>query len=128
LADKRVIEFCLSVPDEEYLRDGVPRSLARRAFGARLPAEVANAIVRALQSPDWYEGIDKDLAAVRAEISQIARTAGADEVMDSAWLEDAVSSWPSEGWEREDVVMRYRHGLLYGLSVGHFMRRVAGTN
>ncbi len=128
LADKRVIEFCLSVPDEEYLRDGVPRSLARRAFGDRLPPEVANAIIRALQSPDWYEGIDKDLDAVRAEIAQIARTAGADAVINPTWLEDAVSSWPAEGWEREDVVMRYRHGLLYGLSVGHFMRRVAGTN
>jgi asparagine synthase (glutamine-hydrolysing) len=128
LADKRVIEFCLSVPDEEYLRDGVPRSLARRAFGDRLPSEVANAIVRALQSPDWYEGIDKDLESVRAEIAQIGRTEGVEKVMDLEWLEDAASSWPAGGWDREDVVMRYRHGLLYGLSVGHFVRRVAGTN
>lgn len=128
LADKRVVEFCLSVPDEEYLRDGVPRSLARRAFGARLPPEVANAIIRGLQSPDWYEGIEKDLGAVRAEIAQIARSAGAKTVIDAAWLEEAVSSWPTGGWERDDVIMRYRHGLLYGLSVGHFMRRVAGTN
>ncbi|HKP34745.1 MAG TPA: asparagine synthase-related protein [Sphingomicrobium sp.] len=128
LADKRVIEFCLSVPDEEYLRDGVPRSLARRAFGDRLPAEVTNATVRALQSPDWYEGLEKDWTAIRAEIAQIARSADVETVIDTAWLEESAASWPATGWEREDVIMRYRHGLLYGLSVGHFMRRVAGTN
>jgi asparagine synthase (glutamine-hydrolysing) len=127
-ADKRVIEFCLSVPDEEYIRDGVPRSLARRAFGGRMPAQVTNATVRGLQAPDWYEGLGNDLRAVRAEIDQIARSAGAEDAIDPAWLENALSSWPTGGWEREDVIMRYRHGLLYGLSVGHFMRRVAGTN
>jgi asparagine synthase (glutamine-hydrolysing) len=128
LADKRVIEFCLSAPDEEYLRDGVPRSLARRAFGDRMPSEVTNATVRGLQAADWYEGLGKDMAAVRTEIEQLSRTAGLEEAVDPQWLEEAAKSWPVEGWERDDVIMRYRHGLLYGLSVGHFMRRVAGTN
>ena len=128
LADKRVIEFCLSVPDEEYLRDGVPRSLARRAFGDRMPPEVTNATVRGLQAPDWYEGIGRDLRHVRSEIEQIARSSGGAGAIDPGWLEDALAAWPSDGWERDDVVMRYRHGLLYGLSAGHFMRRVAGTN
>jgi asparagine synthase (glutamine-hydrolysing) len=127
-ADKRVIEFCLSVPDEEYLRDGVPRSLARRAFGARMPAEVANATIRGLQAPDWYEGLGRDMGAVKAEIEHIARSSAGENAVDSAWLQDAVSSWPADGWDRDDVIMRYRHGLLYGLSVGHFMRKVAGTN
>lgn len=127
-ADKRVIEFCLSVPDEEYIRDGVPRSLARRAFGDRMPPEVTHATVRGLQAPDWYEGLGNDLGAVRSEIERIVRSAGAEAAIDPAWFEDALSSWPDGGWEREDVSMRYRHGLLYGLSVGHFIRRVAGTN
>jgi asparagine synthase (glutamine-hydrolysing) len=128
MADKRVIELSLSIPDEEYLRDGVPRSLARRAFGSRMPAEVTNATVRALQSPDWHEGMAKNLPAIREEIDLIARATEGDPVIDSGWLESALSSWPTSGWEQEEVVMRYRHGLLYGLSVGHFMRRVAGTN
>jgi asparagine synthase (glutamine-hydrolysing) len=128
MADKRVIEFSLSVPDEEYLRDGIPRSLARRAFGSRMPAEVTNATVRGLQSPDWFEGIGKDLSAIHKEIDHIARATEGDSIIDSAWLESALTSWPNSGWDKEEVIMRYRHGLLYGLSVGHFMRRVAGTN
>lgn len=128
MADKRVIELSLSIPDEEYIRDGVPRSLARRAFGSRMPPEVTNATVRALQSPDWYEGIANDLPAIRAEIDKIARATAGDPIIDSSWLDNAAVSFPNSGWNREEVVMRYRHGLLYGLSVGHFMRRVAGTN
>lgn len=127
-ADKRVVDFCLSVPPEEYIRDGMPRSLARRAFGDRLPDEVANAMVRGYQAPDWYEGLERDLPNVREELASIARCEEASTVMDVGWLEDAINSWPKDGWERDDIVMRYRTGVLQGLSVGHFMRKVSGTN
>ncbi|MGZ8311840.1 MAG: asparagine synthetase B family protein, partial [Allosphingosinicella sp.] len=39
-ADRRLVEFCLRVPMEQYLADGMPRSLARRALADRLPDEV----------------------------------------------------------------------------------------
>ena len=29
---------------------------------------------------------------------------------------------------RRDVVLRYRYGLLRGISAGYFMRQTAGTN
>jgi asparagine synthase (glutamine-hydrolysing) len=127
-ADKRVVEFCLSVPAEEYIRDGIPRSLARRAFGDRMPPEVTNAMVRGYQAPDWYEGLEKDLPTIRAELANIARCGEAASALDVGWLEQAVASWPADGWERDDIIMRYRQGVQHGLSVGHFMRRVAGTN
>lgn len=126
--DKRLIEYSLAVPPEEYVRGGVPRSLARRAFGDRMPPEVAQATIRGYQAADWYEGIGSNLAAVREELEQVARCADAASAMDVDWLEGAVSSWPEGGWGEDEMIMRYRHGLLYGLSVGHFMRRVSGTN
>jgi asparagine synthase (glutamine-hydrolysing) len=36
LADKRLAEYCLSIPTTEYLVDGIPRALAKRAFSDRL--------------------------------------------------------------------------------------------
>jgi hypothetical protein len=35
---------------------------------------------------------------------------------------------PVGDWARNDVVVRYRYGLLRAISVGHFMRKVAGVN
>ena len=39
-ADRRVLEYCLAIPPEQFILGGVPRSLARRAFADRLPAAV----------------------------------------------------------------------------------------
>lgn len=38
--DLRVIRFCLSVPEEQFVQNGVDRSLIRRAMKGRLPDEV----------------------------------------------------------------------------------------
>jgi len=38
--DRRVIEYCLAVPPEYKLADGLTRALPRRAFAGRLPAAV----------------------------------------------------------------------------------------
>lgn len=127
-ADKRVIEYCLAVPFEEYVRGGVPRSLARRAFSARLPQAVAGLRQRGYQSADWYENLGRDLEGFEREIDTIARCAGASDALDLEWLRETLRSWPQRGWDRQEVIGRYRWGLLRGISAGHFMRKVRGTN
>lgn len=127
-ADKRVIEYSLATPLEEFVRDGVPRSLARRAFADRLPPEVAAWRMRGYQSADWYEALDRARVEVEQEVASIGQCAGAADALDVNWLNDAVSSWPEDGWDRDDVSTRYRLGLLRGISAGHFMRKVRGTN
>lgn len=127
-ADKRLVEFCLSTPPEEFIRGGVPRSLARRAFADRLPREVAQATVRGYQSADWHEALGSDLDSLRDEIANIGKCAAAASVIDLDWLDQTARSWPSGGWAEDSVIMRYRYGLLRAVSAGHFMRKVAGIN
>lgn len=126
--DKRVIEYSLATPVEEFVRDGVPRSLARRAFADRLPAEVTSSRKRGYQSADWHEALDRSRAEVEREVASIARCAEAGSALDVDWLQDAVNSWPADGWDRFEIRDRYRLGLLRGISAGHFMRKVRGTN
>jgi len=128
MADKRVIEYCLSVPHEEFIRGGVPRSLARRAFADRLPKVVIESQLRGYQAANWYESLGKDLEVAALEIEAIGRCRAASQALDVNWLRTAITTWPAEGWERNDVMLRYRGGLLRGISAGHFMRKVAGTN
>ena len=128
LADRRIIDFCLSVPSEEFLLDGFPRSLARRAFAERLPDASVKSLKRGYQSADWYVALARDHAVLQQEIEAIRRCAPAEAAMDLNWLQQTASSWPSSGWADEKVVMRYRYGLLRAVSAGHFMRKVAGTN
>ena len=128
MSDRRVIEFNLAVPYDQFLRGGVSRSLARRAFGDRLPNEVANSSRRGYQAADWYESLDRAKPAIEAEIESIMRCDDAGEAVDFEWLQECLSSWPEGEWQRDDVLRKYRLGLLRGVAAGHFIRKVKGTN
>lgn len=127
-ADRRLVEFCLSVPADQYLSDGVPRALARRAFADRLPAVVTNERRKGWQGADWHEGLTHARAQVDDELARIERDAAAAVIIDIPRLRDMVRNWPTDDWTQTIVVERYRMALLRGVSMGHFMRNAAGTN
>jgi asparagine synthase (glutamine-hydrolysing) len=127
-ADRRLFEFCLSVPDEQFLAGGVPRSLARRAFADRLPQAVVGERRKGLQAADWHEGLARARADVVEELERIARLPAIEGELDVARLQRLVSDWPSDGWDKPAQLDRYRLALLRGLSAGHFMRKASGSN
>ncbi len=126
--DQRVIEYCLATPIEEFMRGGVPRSLARRAFADRLPNEVATWTMRGYQSADWHEALEMARPEIEGEVAAIARCDGVADALDIDWLQEAVASWPKDEWDRDAIRTRYRLGLLRAISAGHFMRKVRGAN
>ena len=89
--DRRLIEFALRVPEEQYILDGVPRSLARRAFTDRLPPEVVGEHRRGFQGADWYVGMAAARNEIAAELDSFERCAGADALVDVARLRRALA-------------------------------------
>lgn len=56
--DKRIIEFCMSLPLSQYVNHGVERSLIRRSMNGILPDKVRlNFDVRGSQGADWIQRI-----------------------------------------------------------------------
>lgn len=52
--DLRVVRFCLSLPEDQYVQNGLDRSLIRRATENILPDEVRlNQRIRGIQGADW---------------------------------------------------------------------------
>lgn len=127
-ADRRLIELCLSIPEEEFARGGKPRSLARRALAGRVPAAVLGERRRGYQGADWHEGLCAAREDLAAEIAHIGRCGPAAEVIDLPRVEALTTNWPRGGWADESVIARYRGVLLRAVSAGHFLRRAAGTN
>lgn len=127
-ADRRIVEYCLAVPPEEYIRGGVPRSLARRAFADRLPSAVIDNRVRGAQASDWYEALEQARPQIEAEIETFMRCTEARQALDPRWFSEALETWPTNDWNGSAAYHRYRIGLLRGVAAGHFMRKVAGTN
>jgi asparagine synthase (glutamine-hydrolysing) len=127
-SDRRLVEFCLNVPTEQFIFDGIPRSLARHALADRLPAGVLKETRRGYQAADWHEAATAGRTELAEWIERLANCAPAARALDLPRLHRLIEDWPSEGWERDEIIESYRFALLRGLSVGHFLWRSSGSN
>ncbi|HET9640445.1 MAG TPA: asparagine synthase-related protein [Allosphingosinicella sp.] len=127
-ADRRLIEFCLTVPADQYLRHGVRRALARTAFADRLPAAIVNEPLKGYQAADWHEGLTAAREELGGELGRIAACGEAEATVDHAMLRGLAEAMPSAGWHKPATTEKYRLGLLRGVSAGHFIRKAAGSN
>lgn len=127
-ADRRLIEFCLSLPGDQLLSDGDPRALSRAALADRLPQAVLSEPAKGYQGADWGEGLTAGRGELAMEVERLASCAPAARVLDLDKMRRLVEAWPSGGWDREAVIEQYRCVLLRGVSAGHFLRKTSGAN
>lgn len=132
-ADRRLVEWALNVPDEQYILGGAPRSLARRAFADRLPSILVDEHRRGYQAADWHVGATAALAELSAELDSIERCHPADALVDVEKLRALIADWPDFAaddprWNQPGITDRYRSMLLRGIAVGHFLRRAVRSN
>lgn len=128
MADRRLIDLCFSIPEEQFAKGGRLRSIARRAMAGHLPAEVLAERRRGLQSADWPAGLTAARAEFAAEVARLAASAFARRLIDIPRLERMIADWPEGGWSRHEVVWGYLSGLNRAVAVGHFIRRIEGGN
>jgi asparagine synthase (glutamine-hydrolysing) len=127
-SDLRLLEFCLAVPTEQFLRDGVQRALARRALADRLPKKVLEEQRRGLQGADWHEELTAVRDRISGELDRLESCPAATKALDLPRLRHLMRNWPSSGWERDEIMMPYRLALERAISVGHFLRQATGSN
>jgi asparagine synthase (glutamine-hydrolysing) len=124
-ADVRLIEFCLGIPTEQFLYDGVPRALARRALADRLPRTVLDETRSGRQAADWHERLTAVRDRVAAQLRRFDSCPPAMRALDLKRLHRLVENWPTTGWERDEVIYAYRVVLLAGIGVGDFLWRAS---
>ncbi|MBD3921183.1 asparagine synthetase B [Paenibacillus sp. PR3] len=73
-SDPRVVRFCLSLPTEQYVQDGVSRSLIRRATVGYLPDQIRlNQRVYGIQGADWIHRVRPHWGAITQEVMSFIR-------------------------------------------------------
>lgn len=120
-ADIRLIEFCLSLPLDMLMKNGVRRPLARAALADRVAPAVLDERRKGYQSADWHVGLTEDRAAISRLLDAMADDATASRLIDVEHLRTLVRNWPSGGWEHPNMIGEYRIGLLKGITAGHFI-------
>lgn len=118
-ADQRLIQFCLSLPPEMLLHDGVARPLARAALADRLPHAVLYSRLRGSQFMDWHEHVSAaDADRLLTQLLQDAPIVA--EILDVGNVRRRIAAWPSSGWQTPTAIADYRVGLLRALSAAAF--------
>jgi asparagine synthase (glutamine-hydrolysing) len=121
-ADVRVVEFCLSLPEEQYRRHGVSRSLVRRAMTGRLPAEIVASTRRGIDTADWFERLAGARCVVLEEIRLLERSETARAVLDLPRLRRLADQIDTPAADPRQKMLDYRHVLERGLMTGRFLR------
>jgi asparagine synthase (glutamine-hydrolysing) len=126
--DRRVVEFCLAIPEDQYLRNGQTKFLYRRLFAPILPTAEIVTRKPGNQAADWHEGLTAIRAEITAELCRLEHSPLACRTLDLPRLRRQVEDWPRDGWNRLDVELNYRIALLRGVATGIFIRTVEGGN
>ena len=119
--DREVIEFCLTVPLEEFLRGGQLRSLSRRAMVGRLPSSTLSRTQRGRQSADWYMNLRAVRGRMAVEVERLRSSPLASRILDLKRMSSLVENWPSDGFGRVDLRTSHHITLTRGFSVGRFL-------
>lgn len=126
--DRALIDYCLALPTELFLADGLPRAFAVNMLADRVPARVLDERRRGMQAVDWFEGVDAARDAIGAEIARARTVPAAADALDLDRMAALVADWPTDDWRSSAVVTSYRVALIRGIAASHFLRKASGSN
>jgi asparagine synthase (glutamine-hydrolysing) len=127
-ADLDVISYCFGVPPEQYLAEGIDRSLIRRAMWGLLPDMVLTNRLSGLQAADWYEKLEAQRGELARQIAELRESPLVRRVIDLVRLERAIKNWPTGGWHTAEVFQEYNLALARGVAGGRFLRWFESAN
>lgn len=128
LFDARIVDFCLAIPGDQFLRGGVTRWLARRVLADQLPPSVVKNRQSGSQFPEKQVYLRRHRHRLRADLDQIERSSLARAALDLPRLRQALDgldrppSGDINGFNEETIILH--RGLVYG----RFLRWVEGSN
>jgi asparagine synthase (glutamine-hydrolysing) len=127
-ADLDVISYCFGVPPEQYLAEGIDRSLIRRAMWGLVPEQVLTNRLSGMQAPDWYEKLGGERGELARQLKELDQSPLVRRMIDLPRLARALETWPERGWHRSDIFQEYNLALTRGLAGGRFLRWFEGAN
>jgi len=127
-ADVDVVTYGLGVPPEQYLAEGIDRSLIRRAMWKLLPETILASRRSGLQSPDWFEKLACQREQLTREVTEFSKSALVSRMIDVPRLERALRNWPSGGWHKTEVFQEYGLALPRAAAGARFLRWFETSN
>lgn len=119
--DKRLVEYCLAVPDHIYVSGGTDRMLLRKAFDGRMPPEVLWNKRRGRQAADIGYRVVKYKETGNAMLAEIEKSPLCREILDIQRMKTILQGL-SQGINQQNS-QQAGTILLRGLTCGLFLLR-----
>ncbi len=123
-----LIEFCFSIPTDQFVRGGVTRWLARRMAVGRLPEDQRNERRYAMQNADLYPRISSRLPDLRAKIEILASDPELAALIDFDKARAMIDTWPAQDPGYGRLAAELKYALPSTILMGQFFQHVTGRN
>ena len=118
-ADRRLIDFCLSLPADQVVGAHGQRPIYDLAFADRVPAAVRTAPVKGFQGADWFKIYDPE--EIRAGFHRYSANRLVRELIDVERAMPLLDAWPSVGGYRRASYDLYANHMMIALSLASFI-------
>jgi asparagine synthase (glutamine-hydrolysing) len=127
--DRRIVEFCIGIPHDQFLRRGNDRWLMRRAMKGQLPEVILEKKKWGAQAPDWFRRLSRERDHIRAEVNRLAENSEVASIIDLEKLTTILDYWPDREPEYHSQES-YAAFLTIPQALGAaaFIENVTGTN
>jgi asparagine synthase (glutamine-hydrolysing) len=126
--DRRVVEFCIGIPEDQYLRKGCDRWLIRRTMEGRLPDAVLYKTKRGGQAVDWYQRLTRERDRITEKVKILAANDDVASMLDLRRLASILDVWPEHEPPYASLQEADLLAVPAALGVAYFIENVTGTN
>ena len=127
-AYRPLIEFCLGLPTDQFVRDGEERWLAKRLARGRMPEAQRLNPRYGQHNVDWHARMTPRLATLRGEAQRIQARADLHQLVDSEQMMAKLLDWPAQTPLAPEEWMPRAAAVPRALLTARFIDFVAGRN
>jgi asparagine synthase (glutamine-hydrolysing) len=126
--DRRVVEFCIGIPEDQYLRKGCERWLIRRAMKGRLPDGVLLKKKYGAQAVDWYPRLTRERSHIAEKVKRLAANSDVASIIDVPRLTAIITDWPEHEPPMYSLQELHLLAIPQALGAAYFIENVTGGN
>jgi asparagine synthase (glutamine-hydrolysing) len=131
LADRRLVEFSLGIPTDQYANHGKYRWLIKRMMADLLPQEIVTRRgVAGRQCADWHSRMTPSLAKMKRDVAALAGDRDTGDMIDTGRLKSWLDKWPDKTItdDADDDFFVYPIVIPHAMAIGRFVRLTKGAN
>ena len=132
-AYRPLVEFCLSIPDDQYLRNGQYRWLAKRMLRGLVPDVVLDEKRIGRQGADWHLRLGRRRDMLKRELEALEADPAMARRFNLPSLKAALDEWPAEtplqaNVEERALAQRLELAVGRAVTTARFIQYVEGKN